>query len=88
MEWIAGVKIKVAIGYGGRGCIFEIMEPIDNPKITADINEYGAYLNDFFDGGTEPPKEIGLYLFDGAAYGFPWGDECYQYKGTFNRIEI
>ncbi|MBW2644571.1 MAG: hypothetical protein JRE23_00075 [Deltaproteobacteria bacterium] len=88
MERITSVKLKVAIGLGGGGCLLELMEPADNPEVKTDVDEYGACLDDFFAEGSKVPADAGIYIFDGAAYGFPGSDEFYRYEGEFNRLEI
>jgi hypothetical protein len=88
MEKITDVKLKVAIGLGGGGCLLELMEPTDNKEVKTDVSEYGAYLDDFFAEGEKLPGDVGVYIFNGAAYGFPGSDEFYRYKGEFSRIEI
>lgn len=88
MEKVADIKLKVAIGLGGGGCIVEAIDIDENPQINADIDEYGGYLGDFFCEGAELPKEAGIYIFDGIANGIPWSDDMYRYIGTFSRIEI
>ena len=88
MERITSVKFKVAIGCAGGGCLVEVVEPTDNHHVSADVNEYGGDLEDFFHKGTEPPKEAGLYLFEGVALGaFCGSDVTYRYEGTFSRIK-
>ena len=88
MERITSVKIKVVIGLGGGGCLLELIEPTNNPEVKTDVDEYGAYLDDFFAEGTEPPTEPGIYMFNGAAHGYPHSDEFYRYEGEFSRLEI
>jgi hypothetical protein len=88
MEKIIDVKLKVAIGMGGGGCLMEILEPTDNPEVKTDAEEYGAHLDDFFAEGSETPSDPGIYIFDGAAYGYPGSDEFYRYEGEFKRVEI
>ena len=88
MEKIADVKLKVAIGLGGGGCIVEAIDIDDSPQIKADHAEYGGYLGDFFHEGTEPPTEPGLYLFSGSANGISWSDDMYRYIGEYSKIEI
>lgn len=88
MEKIIDVKLKVAIGLGGGGCLLELIEPTDNIEVKTDVDEYGGELDDFFAEGSPAPTDTGIYVFNGAAYGYPGSDEFYRYEGEFNRIEI
>ena len=88
MQRITGIKLKVAIGLGGGGCLLELIEPTDNREVKTDVDEYGGHLYDFFYEGTPAPKEPGIYVFDGAAYGHPGSDEFYRYQGEFSLTEI
>jgi len=78
------VKLKVAIGLGGGGCILEVIEGC--PETKADADEYGGYLDDFFHNGTEPPKETGIYSFSGYAQGCWGSDSMLEYHGEFTRL--
>jgi len=82
---IEDVKFKVAIGCAGGGCILEVLVAGINTK--TDVNEYGAYLDDFFHEGSPAPKKAGVYIFTGAAHGLPSSDEMHRYVGEFVRIE-
>lgn len=88
MEIIGAVKLKIAIGYEGKGgCVVEAIElPDDRAK--ADVSEYGSWLEDLFYEGSEPPAAAGIYLFSGAARGCPWSDNMYRYCGEFERLDI
>mgnify|MGYP000418637178 CR=1 FL=1 len=86
MEKITNVKLKVAIGLGGGGCVVEAIDINDNPLVKTDLDEYGGCLGDFFHEGAVPPKEAGIYLFDGVARGYPGSDEMYSYQGEFKKV--
>jgi hypothetical protein len=87
METIGKVKLKIAVGIKGiGGCIIEAIElPDEQSKV--DVEEYGAWLDDFFHNGSKPPKEAGVYIFEGEAAGYPGSDETYRYSGNFKRID-
>ena len=82
---IADVKLKVAIGCAGGGCILEVMVADDETK--TEVDDYGAYLDDFFHAGSPVPKEGGVYIFTGASHGCPGSDAAFRYVGEFVRIE-
>ena len=85
MKCISNIKLKVAIGMGGGGCILELLEPIDNSDILSDINEYSAYLDEFFYQGSKPPERPGIYIFVGNAYTTHENNSFY-YKGEFKLL--
>ena len=87
-DLITRVKLKVAIGLGGGGCLLELIEPTDNVEVKADVDEFGGYLDDFFAESEKVPVDAGIYIFAGAAYGYPGSDEFYRYKGEFNLLAI
>ncbi len=84
MEKLNSVKLKVAIGFGGGGCVVEMIE--GNSEIKTDLNEYGSHLDDLFYNSEPPPEERGIYLFTGATYGIPGADEMPVYRGEFSLI--
>jgi hypothetical protein len=88
MEKIADIKLTVAVGFGGSGCIVEAIDIGGDINIKADLEEYGGYLDDFFHDGTKPPAEAGIYAFNGSAHGLPWSDEMYRYIGEYIKVEI
>ncbi len=53
----------VAVGKFGGGVVIEVRET--NKYLDIDVNDLGAYIEDLFAEGTEPPKEAGVYLFKG-----------------------
>ena len=87
MEYLLKLKLKVAIGKFGGGCVVDVIEIEDNHfkfRALADLDEYGAYLDDLFHNGEELPVQPGVYIFDGRAVGSPYStDDAYQYHGTF-----
>ena len=82
MEKLANVKLVVAIGPNGDGCIIKSVGNID--EVEVDVEEYGNYLYDFFHEGTKPPGVPGLYFFEGGAYGAMGSDLLFTYIGEFH----
>ncbi len=81
---IEEVRLKVAIGLGGGGCIVEVIKGGQKTRAAAD--EYGGYLEDFFLDGTEPPKDTGVYIFDGNAMSDLGCDVIPSFIGEFSLI--
>ena len=86
MGKIEDVEFKVAIGFGGGGCVVEIIEACEETK--TDINEYGSYLVELFHKGTELPIKEGIYTFKGETFGCHGGDEMFTYKGVFTLLDL
>ena len=76
------VKAKIAVGVNGAGVVLEVIET--NTLFNTDLDSYGDFIEELFQDGTEPPKEAGIYLFEGTTHR-QFQDE-WNHHGTFTKL--
>jgi hypothetical protein len=76
--------MKIAIGIGGGFAVMEVITP--NDYLMTDVKEYGQYPDDLFYNGSEPPKEPGIYIFDGVTHIHSTGGGEWWHKGEFKKV--